>query len=112
MISPAFIIKNKNGELRLVVYYRYLNSIKKKVHQITPNLYEILSRHKGANIFSTIDLNNGYYQIQIDENDLIKTGFVIMNKTYVFRRMPCGLCNAPATFQQATNKIFKDSDCE
>ncbi|KAG0430976.1 Pro-Pol polyprotein, partial [Dictyocoela muelleri] len=27
MISPAFIIKKKNGKLRLVVDYRYLNSI-------------------------------------------------------------------------------------
>ncbi|KAG0438524.1 Retrovirus-related Pol polyprotein from transposon opus [Dictyocoela muelleri] len=31
-ISPAFIIKKKNGKLRLVVDYRYLNSITKKVH--------------------------------------------------------------------------------
>ncbi|KAG0420286.1 Retrovirus-related Pol polyprotein from transposon 17.6, partial [Dictyocoela roeselum] len=108
MISPAFIIKKKNGKLRLVVDYRYMNSITKKIHQITPNLYELLASLKGAKIFSTIDLNNGYYQIKIDEDDLAKTGFVIMNKTYVFRRMPFGLSNAPATFQKAMYKILEN----
>ncbi|KAG0420636.1 Transposon Tf2-11 polyprotein [Dictyocoela roeselum] len=29
-VSPAFVIKKKNGKLRLVVDYRYLNSITKK----------------------------------------------------------------------------------
>ncbi|KAG0440561.1 Retrovirus-related Pol polyprotein from transposon opus [Dictyocoela muelleri] len=87
-ISPAFIIKKKNGKLRLVVDYRYLNSNTKKVHNITPNLKEILAKLKGASVFSTIDLNNGYYQIRIDEKDVDKTGFAIMNKTYVFKRMP------------------------
>ncbi|KAG0441354.1 Transposon Tf2-6 polyprotein [Dictyocoela muelleri] len=108
IISPAFIIKKRNGKLRLVVDYRYLNSITRKDHQITPNIYEILAKLKGATIFSTLDLNNGYYQIKIEENDVFKTGFILMNKTYVFKRMPFGLCNAPSTFQKAMNNIFNE----
>ncbi|KAG0427710.1 Retrovirus-related Pol polyprotein from transposon opus, partial [Dictyocoela muelleri] len=85
-VSPAFVIKKKNGKLRLVVDYRYLNSITKKVHNITPNIYEILAKLKGATVFSTIDLNNGYYQISLNDEDIDKTGFSIMKRTYVFRR--------------------------
>ncbi|KAG0440173.1 Retrovirus-related Pol polyprotein from transposon 17.6 [Dictyocoela muelleri] len=33
-----------------------------------------------------------------------------MNKTYVFKKMPFGLCNAPSTFQQAINSIFRNCD--
>ncbi|KAG0420322.1 Transposon Tf2-9 polyprotein, partial [Dictyocoela roeselum] len=109
-VSPAFVIKKKNGKLRLVVDYRYLNSITKKVHNITPNIYEILAKLKGAAVFSTIDLNNGYYQISVNDEDVDKTGFSIMKRTYVFRRMPFGLCNAPATFQTAMNMIFNDTE--
>lgn len=88
IISPLFIIKKKNGKLRLVVDYRHLlNSITKKVHQITPNIYEILARLKGSRIFFLIDLNQGYYQISIDENDVFKTEFAILNRTFVFKRM-------------------------
>ncbi|KAG0420575.1 Retrovirus-related Pol polyprotein from transposon 17.6 [Dictyocoela roeselum] len=106
--SPAFIIKKKNGKIRLVVDYRKLNAITIKTHQVTPNIYEILARLKGSNLFSVIDLNQGYYQIKIAKEDRIKTSFRIMNKNYVFKRMPFGLCNAPATFQTAMNIIFSN----
>ncbi|KAG0435586.1 Retrovirus-related Pol polyprotein from transposon 17.6 [Dictyocoela muelleri] len=33
-----------------------------------------------------------------------------MNKTYVFKKMPFGLCNAPSTFQRAINYIFRNCD--
>ncbi|KAG0427782.1 Retrovirus-related Pol polyprotein from transposon opus, partial [Dictyocoela muelleri] len=85
-VSPASLIKKKNGRLRLVVDYRYLNSITKKVHNITLNIYEILAKIKGAAVFSTIDLNNGYHQISLNDEDIDKTGFSIMKRTYVFRR--------------------------
>ncbi|KAG0439378.1 Transposon Tf2-9 polyprotein [Dictyocoela muelleri] len=107
-ISPAFIILKINGKVRLVVDYRYLNSITKKTHQFTPRISDILSTLNGSKVFSKIDLNQGYYQIKVKDEDVYKTGFRILNRTFVFKRMPFGLCNAPATFQLAMNRIFKD----
>lgn len=69
-ISPAFVIKKSNGKLRLVVDYRHLNSITRKSHQYTPNMYELLGRLKGSRIYSTIDLNQWYYQIPIAKYDI------------------------------------------
>lgn len=63
ILSPAFAIKKKNGKIRLVVDYRYMNSITKKTHQLTPNMFELLSKLHGSKIFSIIDLKQGYYQI-------------------------------------------------
>ncbi|KAG0436055.1 Retrovirus-related Pol polyprotein from transposon [Dictyocoela muelleri] len=107
-ISPAFVLLKKNGKIRLVVDYRYLNSITKKTHQFIPQINEILAILKGSKIFSKIDLNQGYYHIKMHKNDIYKTGFRIMNKTFLFKRMPFGLCNAPATFQLTMNKVLKD----
>ncbi|KAG0420675.1 Retrovirus-related Pol polyprotein from transposon 17.6 [Dictyocoela roeselum] len=107
-ISPAFIIKKKNRKLRLVVDYRYLNSITQKTHQFTPNMFELMSKIKQSKVFSTIDLNQVYYQIQITEDDVDKTDFKILNLTFVFKRMPFGLCNAPETFQKTMNTLFKN----
>lgn len=105
-ISPEFAIRKKNGKLRLVVDYRYLNSITRKTHQVTPNIYEILAKLKGAKFFTSIDRNQGYYQIPMANKDIPKIGFKIMNRKFVFLKMPFGLCNAPSTFQSAMNKIF------
>ncbi|KAG0420173.1 Retrovirus-related Pol polyprotein from transposon 17.6 [Dictyocoela roeselum] len=107
-ISPAFVILKKNGKVRMVVDYRYLNSITKKTHQFTPRINDILSTLRGSKVFSKIDLNQGYYQIKVKKEDIPKTGFRIMNRTFVFKRMPFGLCNAPATFQLSMNQIFKN----
>ncbi|KAG0437702.1 Retrovirus-related Pol polyprotein from transposon opus [Dictyocoela muelleri] len=107
-ISPAFVIRKKNGKIRLVVDYRYLISITKKTHQYIPKISEILLSLKGAKYFSQIDLNQGYYQIHMNKSDIEKTGFRILNKIYVLNKMPFMLSNAPSTFQLAMNKLLKD----
>ncbi|KAG0436560.1 Retrovirus-related Pol polyprotein from transposon 17.6 [Dictyocoela muelleri] len=110
IISPAFIIKKKNGKIRLVVDYRKLNEITKKTHRITPPINEVLAKLLGSAIYSFIDLNQGYYQIKVAEEDVFKTGFKILNRIFVFLKMPFGLSNSPATFQNAMNKMFKGVD--
>nr|GEW48432.1 hypothetical protein [Tanacetum cinerariifolium] len=41
-----------------------------------------------------------YFQIPIDPQDQEKTTFTCPYGTFVYRRMPFGLCNAPSTFQR------------
>ncbi|XP_052624784.1 uncharacterized protein LOC128132304 [Lactuca sativa] len=50
----------------------------------------------------------GYFQIPIDLNDQEKTTFTCPSGTFAYRRMPFGLCNAPATFQRCMTAIFHD----
>nr|GEW12733.1 reverse transcriptase domain-containing protein [Tanacetum cinerariifolium] len=50
----------------------------------------------------------GYLQIPIDPKDREKTTFTCRYRTFAYRRMPFGLCNAPDTFQRCMMAIFHD----
>nr|GEX61383.1 reverse transcriptase domain-containing protein [Tanacetum cinerariifolium] len=60
-------------------------------------------------IFSEGDKSfSGYFQIPIDLKDQEKTTFTCSYRTFAYRRMPVGLCNAPGTFQRCMMAIFHD----
>lgn len=57
-------------------------------------------------MFSMLDLNSGYWLIEMDNKDLNKTVFVTQHGLLKYFWMPFGLKNVPATFQRATEVIL------
>lgn len=52
-------------------------------------------------VFSTLDANSGYDQIESDDADNNRTAFKFHHGLYCFVRMSLALCNATGTFQRA-----------
>ena len=62
----------------------------------------------GSEVFSFMDGFYGYNQIQIKPEDQHKIAFIFPRGTFLYKKMPFGLKNVGATFQQAMNFSFHD----
>jgi len=69
---------------------------------------QMLERLAGQSFYCFLDGYSGYNQIVVDPQDMEKTTFTCPFGVFAYRRMPFGLCNAPATFHRCMMTIFAD----
>ncbi|UYV73982.1 K02A2.6-like [Cordylochernes scorpioides] len=105
--SPVVLIRKKDGSWRFCVDYRRLNKITKNDVYPLPRIDDTLDCLRGARFYSSMDLQSGYWQIDVEESDREKTAFITPDGLYEFKVMPFGLCNAPATFERMIDNLLK-----
>ena len=110
--SPIWVVPKKldaSGmrKWRIVCDFRKLNDVTIDDRFPLPNIADILDKLGKAQYFTTLDLANGFHQIEMNPADVPKTAFSTDTGHYEYKRMPFGLKNAPATFQRVMNNVLR-----
>ena len=108
--APIIVVPKGDGGKRLVIDYCTLNKGTRKFTWLVPKVEDIFPKLNGAKYFSTLDLRGGYHYIPLDKSSIPKTAFNSPFSKYEYIKVPFGLAQAPAYFQELMTRILKDFD--
>eukprot|EP00731_Ephydatia_muelleri_P033166 Em0025g122a len=64
--SPIVLVKKKDGSVRFRIDYRKVNAITRKDAYPLPRVDDTLDTLAGSRLFTTLDLKNGYWQVEVE----------------------------------------------
>ena len=102
------MVKKKDGGWRPCGDYRRLNTVTVLDWYPLPNIADFTSRVTGSTVFSKLDLQKGYYQVPMAEEDICKTAIITPFGMFKFLPLPFRLRNSGNTFQRIMDSILGD----
>ena len=106
--APTFLIPKKDQTVRFISDFRELNKrIKRKPFPI-PKIQDLLLKLEGFTYATSLDLNMGYYHIELTPNSKRMCTIVLPWGKYEYQKLPMGLCNSPDIFQEKMSTLVND----
>ncbi|GFW19564.1 retrovirus-related Pol polyprotein from transposon 17.6 [Trichonephila clavipes] len=105
---PIVMVKKKDGSSRMCIDYRKLNQKLVKDKFPLPIIEDVLDTLQETKVYSTLDLRNGVFHIDVDEDCRKYTSFIVPDGQFEFNKVPFGLSTSPGVFQRYVSSIFRD----
>ena len=107
-VSPVVVVpKPKSpGKVRVCVDMRSANRAIQRERHSTPTLDELKAMLTGASVFSKLDLNQGYNQLELDEESRYITTFATHLGLYRYKRLFFGVNSASEIFQETIRQAL------
>ena len=105
-VSPIVVSYKSNGDVRLCVDLREVNkAVIPDVYPIPP-IQELLCELHDAKVFSQLDMESAYHQLELHPNSRDLTAFITHDGLYRYKRVCFGLSSAPSAFQKTMSSIL------
>lgn len=99
-------LEKPNGDVRVVSNFMALNDLVEKDPYELANIRDVIRETEGARWFSVINLKEGFYHIEIEEEDKKKTPFE--GRVFEWNSMVMGCKNSPQILQRVKNTILDE----
>ena len=104
------VVPKKSGAVHICVDFQPLSdNVLRKVHPL-PNVDENLAQLAGAQVFSKLDTNCGFWQIPLSEQSRMLTAFITPFGRFVFNKLSFGISSAPGHFQRRMQQIHNGQE--
>ena len=107
-VANVVPVPKKDGNVRMYVDYKDLNSASLKDDFPLPHIDTLVDKTATSSLYSFMDGFSGYNQIKLAPEDMEKTTFITLWGTFCYKVMSFGLKNAGATYQRAIVALFHD----
>ena len=107
-ISPIVVVPKPKapGQIRVCIDMRRANTAVKRERHATPTINEVVHDLNGAAVYSKIDLNQGYHQLELSPESRYITTFSTHIGLFRYKRLNFGISSAAEVFQNAIRQTL------
>lgn len=107
-VSSMVVVEKPDKTLRVCMDPKDLNKAIKREHFAMPTVDEVTAQLEGAELFTKLDAQNGFWQIPLDAESSKLCCMQTPFGRYVFKRLPMGLACSSEVFHKTIKAMFSD----
>ena len=105
-VSPIVVVLKKTG-IRISVDMRAANQAIERERHPVPTVDDLIVDLNGSTVFSKIDLNQSYHQLELEENSRGITTFATHIGLFRYKRLSFGVNSAAEIFQKSIEEVLQ-----
>ena len=106
--SPLIIVYKKDLSKRFCVDLRKVNSLTIMDQYPLPHMDTLIESLAGSEFLTSLDLQSGYWQFPLREQDKHKTAFIVDQGLFEWNVIPQGARTSGATFMRGMQSLFSN----